>query len=348
MAAVELNSTYLVSESTLGAYYRLEANSNDTTSNSNNGTDTSVSYAAAKFNNGAVYNGTTSKTTIVTASTLKPTGAFSISMWVKLTGLSGYFFQSYSQNSNVAGFYIRAAAGQIDFTVGKNTGTTINTDYVSTPTGTTLGTGTFYHVVGVWDGSVAKVYINGVLDATSNTLAMTVAYAATSYQRMGVGNQSGTDNNFLNGTLDDVALFSRALTATEIAGLYAGTLAAPAACGIDKLSTTASYNSVFRTQLVNVGTDFNLERIRIPLTAPVDSGTIINVTAYFDDNSSSVSLPTISSTLYSGQRYIVYHPPELASCKGKNNYLLQFSFTGTTEVGISFPIEITRDDGESK
>lgn len=154
--------------------------------------------------------------------------------------------------------------------------------------------------------------------------------------------------NYSSAIIDDVAVFNRELTSTEIAGLYAGTLAAPAACGIDKLSTTASYNSVFRTQLVNVGTDFSLERIRIPLTDDVDSGTTINVTAYFDDGSSSVPLPTISNTLYSGQRYIVFHPPELASCKGKNNYFLQFSFTGTSEVGVGFPVEITRDDSESK
>lgn len=148
--------------------------------------------------------------------------------------------------------------------------------------------------------------------------------------------------------VDDVAFFGYALSSTTVSGLYAGTLAAAGACGLDKLSTSASYNSIFRTKIFNIGTDFTIERIRIPLTNDIDAGTEIIATVFVDDSQFSVQLPTISSAIYNGQRYVVFHSPELSDCKGNTNFFIQFAFTGTTEIGIGFPIRITVDTGESK
>lgn len=145
--------------------------------------------------------------------------------------------------------------------------------------------------------------------------------------------------------IDDVSIFNDALSAATISGLYAGTLAGVGAKGLDKLSTTAAYNSIFR-KFFNVGNLFRLERIRVPLTNDVDSGTSILVNCIVDDGSDIIPLTTINNTNFPGQRYVVLHPPENREARGHNNFILEFIINGTTEIGIAFPIDIDADVNE--
>lgn len=74
--------------SDLAAYYHLDGNSNDATSNANNGTDTNITYGAAngKFGQGALFNGTTSKIDINSITTTLATSTTgTISFWAKNT-----------------------------------------------------------------------------------------------------------------------------------------------------------------------------------------------------------------------------------------------------------------------
>lgn len=142
--------------------------------------------------------------------------------------------------------------------------------------------------------------------------------------------------------IDDVSFFNTDLSASTIAGLYAGTLAGVGAKGLDKLSTTAAYNNVF-LKFFNIGKKFRMETIRVPLTNDVDAGTSILVNCIIDDGSDIIPLKTINNTNFPGQRYVVLHPPENVHVRGRNNMILEFIFTGTTEIGISFPVDIDLD-----
>lgn len=145
--------------------------------------------------------------------------------------------------------------------------------------------------------------------------------------------------------IDDVAFFNTSISATTIAGLYAGTLAGVGVKGLDKLSTSASYNSIFR-KFFNVGNLFRLEKIRVPLTNDIDAGTSILVNCIVDDGSDIIPLTTINYANFPGQRYVVLHPPENRAARGHNNFLLEFIINGTTEIGIAFPIDIDADVNE--
>ncbi len=112
--------------------------------------------------------------------------------------------------------------------------------------------------------------------------------------------------------------------------------------GIDKVSSSSSYNSLIRTLPVNLGRKFILRRLVVPLSKAVASGVTITPTVYVDNEaanfaggSSEGGLKVINDTNYSGQRIIDFQ--EL-TCNGSHSFYLQFAFTGTTEIGILFPV----------
>ena len=83
---------------------------------------------------------------------------------------------------------------------------------------TTLIPDQWYHVADTYDGSEARVYIDGGLDATGDESA--VPLTNTSLLFFG---QRGDDNSslFFDGLLDEVSIYNRALTAEEISAIYA-------------------------------------------------------------------------------------------------------------------------------
>lgn len=110
--------------------------------------------------------------------------------------------------------------------------------------------------------------------------------------------------------------------------------------GIDRFSTTATYVSRFRSELVPVNSVFSLNQIRIPLGAAVSANTTITVKVWLDDESSSVTLPVINNTNYSGKRVVNFKQSDLLQCRGVNNFLLEFIWSGTSQLPVLLPIEM--------
>ncbi|PLW80806.1 hypothetical protein C0585_00695, partial [Candidatus Woesearchaeota archaeon] len=74
---------------------------------------------------------------------------------------------------------------------------------------------TWYHVVGLYDGTHVSIYINGLLNN----------YTSANYENRDVNlivgsTQGGITDNAFNGTLDEVAIWDRSLSAEEISNLY--------------------------------------------------------------------------------------------------------------------------------
>jgi hypothetical protein len=192
----------------LTSYWSFDSNSNDGVG-ANNGTDTSMTYTAGKFSNAATFNGTTSKITITDASSLKPTGEFTIGMWFKTSNTGSYkgLFQSFAQNTNVAGVQIQIADTNVArVIIGKNTGTTLDTDYSDIRGTTTVTDGVFHYLVVTFRNNYLQIYLDGVIE--SSRYCLTPAYQATNYVRFGSMNTTGTDANFMNGQIDDCYLIN--------------------------------------------------------------------------------------------------------------------------------------------
>ena len=92
--------------------------------------------------------------------------------------------------------------------------------YAATAGGITVGT--WYFVAGTFDGSNVRLYMNGTLEAT--TAHVSAAPASSGSNRMWVGAADLGDTSHIPwfyGTVDEAAIWDRALTAGEIATLYA-------------------------------------------------------------------------------------------------------------------------------
>jgi hypothetical protein len=79
--------------------------------------------------------------------------------------------------------------------------------------------GQWTHVAGTCDGQVVKIFVNGKL---AESTRMTEGSSKTPIQKVDVPLMLGSDQSgyFWKGTLDEAALFDRALEETEIARLY--------------------------------------------------------------------------------------------------------------------------------
>jgi hypothetical protein len=121
---------------------------------------------------------------------------------------------------------------------GTTTGTaywTLGTDGGATPrlrfrlrTGTTttmvtassgnLSVNTWYHAVATYDGATMRLYLNGV---PVGSTAKTGTLATSASVPVSIGrNPAGTGADYLSGAIDDVRIFTRALTAAEVIALF--------------------------------------------------------------------------------------------------------------------------------
>lgn len=228
MAAIELLNTPLFHDPNLVSYWRLEGNSNDS-KDSNNGTDTNITYSSGngKFGQGAGFNSLQSSTINLNNPTnLKITSPFTLCAWINRNNTGqeqGIVGQWNIESSIYSGMYliIDGPSQCLEFLSMKNTGTTLGTDFQYARGATVITAGVWFHVAGVWDGNNLIVYVDGVSDG-SVAWANAPVYKTTSYSIIGLDYVSTDNNRHMNGSLDDVAVFNRALTATEIYNLYSG------------------------------------------------------------------------------------------------------------------------------
>jgi hypothetical protein len=181
----------------LTAYFPLEDKDSDVGSFTvaNVGTPT---YTAGKFSNALTLNGTDQALAITDDALLKPTGAFTMAGWFKTanTGAVKMIFQSRAVPSSTQGINLYVnASNQLSTQTGNGTTS-------STVSGSTVVTDNALHYVVVsYQSNHIKIFLDGVLEASG--YAMTPTYAATNYVRIGCGNDSGSNNNWFNGQIDD-------------------------------------------------------------------------------------------------------------------------------------------------
>lgn len=252
----------------LTAYWSFDTNSNSDVG-SFNGTDTSMTYTAGKFSNAATFNGTTSKIVITDNSSLKPTGEFTLGFWVKSsnTGANKAIFQSYSQNTNTAGFFVTInTSNVIRILLAKNTGTTVNTDYSDFTGSTNVCDNVWHYVVITFRNNYLQLYVDGVLE--NQGYSFTPVYAATNYVRVGARNDTGTDASFMNGQIDDLFLINGyAVDENWIRAKYAASTAqGTGSLTLDKMgiiTKIGAYSGGATLVTVYGGTDYTLTNATI-------------------------------------------------------------------------------------
>jgi hypothetical protein len=238
----------------LTSQWSFDTNSSDgkgVASMSNIGTPT---YTAGKFGNALTLNGTDQALSITDAAVFKPTGAFTIGMWIKKSAAVGEncIFQSYSNISNAAGIklYVTQTTGKLEFATGNNAG-----QYSLITGGTTIDTN-YHYVVVEWQENFAKIFLDGVLEVSGYMAAP--VYNATNYVRIGCARDNASNASWFKGQIDDLFFINgHAVDQYWVAAKYAADTAQGTA---DITTTYQGYVTAFTdtTLTLTGGSDYVL------------------------------------------------------------------------------------------
>jgi len=156
--------------------------------------------------------------------------AMTVEAWIKRTGSdSGWETALHRNDEYTIGssvFFIGLEASTYDITATIGGGATGPT-YQSGNTNIPAELDTWYHVVNSWDGTTARVYVDGkeILNyplSSANFKALT-ATKGSAITRIGTSS-SASNGYFFNGEVDEVKIYSRALSPEEINASYDNSL----------------------------------------------------------------------------------------------------------------------------
>ena len=198
------------------SYWKLDessGNSIDSASGGNNGTTTNIIYSATGKINTAYQFDATAYVDYGNPSNLS-FSAGSISYWVYPTNLIGAMIHLSKGNvaDDINGWWTGTLGDSILYIELANA-SSFQLEAISSGA---LSINTWYHVVATWDGSTVKSYINNI--PVLNT-AQTVT-PITNVYNFNIGKSSHAASSFFEGTLDEVGVWNRTLTSTEISTLY--------------------------------------------------------------------------------------------------------------------------------
>ncbi|MBM4029916.1 MAG: LamG domain-containing protein [Planctomycetes bacterium] len=155
------------------------------------------------------------------------TREITVACWVKIAGFD-IPWQAVIAKGNQAWRIIRPRTGRnIEFAcTGVRTGVSApNTDWGNVFGKTAVDDGQWHHLAGVYDGTHVRLYVDGRLDASiegTGTLNVT-----DSYVLIGANAEDGW--NYWHGLIDEVRVYSYALSPDEVKELSAGRGPAPMA-----------------------------------------------------------------------------------------------------------------------
>jgi hypothetical protein len=195
----------------VGGYWKFDENSgtslSDASGNGNTGTfngTTGSQWVTGKINSGLTFNGSNNTVTIPSSSSINPTAALTVSMWVKVA--SGNFRGTLYYGSGCQCTVYTWDDGNMYFDIGFGAGQW-NAHEVSVP----YSNNVWMHIVAVYDGSYLRIYKNGVAGTP-------LAYN-TAFSNSGTATFGGAITDY-TGVIDEVGIWDRALSSAEVTALY--------------------------------------------------------------------------------------------------------------------------------
>lgn len=207
------------------SYWKLDESSGNAADSvgGNTLTNTGVVYTTGKINNGADFEAGDAGDKLEIAdgsqSGLDITGNISVSLWVKLESAPGgdyILFSKWNATGNQRGYQMWYQPGTINFQISSDGS---NSDLYSVSQ--TLTAGSWYHLAFTWKASTSQGewYVNGT-NTASPTGALTAIFNNTA--SFVLGNYAATIGEDYDGIIDEVGIWPRALTSTEVTTLYNG------------------------------------------------------------------------------------------------------------------------------
>ena len=179
----------------------------DTSGGNHSGAALNTAWTAGKYGAALTFNGTNSWVTVNSAAALNLTTAQTLEAWVYPTTTSGWRSVVMKEPNGL--YYLEASNGSVAGagpSAGLNTGSLQD---VYGPAGLPLNT--WSHVATTWDGATLRMFVNGVQVASKAVSGPLL----TSTQPLRIGGNS-TWGEYFAGKIDEVRIYNRALSATEV------------------------------------------------------------------------------------------------------------------------------------
>jgi hypothetical protein len=205
--SVGSNNGTITYNSNLKRLYKFLGNLNDSSASGVNASvgGGTLSYVSGPENEALSLNGASYATA---SDSGLPTGnnAVSVSCWINtsVTGGNQVIFAYGTASSNELFEFRILGSNKIDVT-------TNNAQLVTS--NTVLSENTWYFITATWDGTTAKIYINGSLDNSATPSSLNLTLSGTAY----IGQNF---SQYLTGQLAELRIYNIALSAAQVSALY--------------------------------------------------------------------------------------------------------------------------------
>ncbi len=309
----------------LVGYWPFCGNANDASGNGNNGTVNGATLTTDRFGNASSaysFDGN-SNITIPYNSNQLITGTASWSTWVNAnilppSGQVSHLISKYNSNLNQREFVM-----EIDYNLIKHNIYDGTSWHTATNAQTTL-TNNWYHVVAIYNKNTnpsLSLYVNGTLVATDNTYQGDLP---NYNQGFIFSNLTGIGVTPFQGKLDDIGIWNRALTASEIQQLYTQGQAiyswSPGGANTPSITVSPTTTTTYTCTISNGGATSTLTQTVTVYPIPtVNAGADQTVFA-----GSSVTLAGSGATTYTWSNGVTNNTPFTA------NATTTYTVTGTS------------------
>jgi len=202
-------------------YWSFDGTYDDSSGNGNSGTSKGNAHFVTGYLGSTLsLDGDGDYVTVPDSSTLRLSGAFTISAWVKLNSLTPEgntlrilekgtspgqkYWMFYSETTKQFGFGFINSADDIQLR-------TVKTNWKPDQ---------WYHIVGTYNpyssSNNMKIFVNGAMD----NQATETGKPSVNYKPLVIGARSGLDWEFWPGDIDEVRIYNKALTASDVSNLY--------------------------------------------------------------------------------------------------------------------------------
>jgi hypothetical protein len=218
----------------LVGYWPFSGNANDESGNTNNGTVNGATLTTDRHgnaNSAYSFNGTTNAIQVSHAPSFNFSNGQTVSFWI--------YRSSFNQNSGTASFnHIISKGATISYGMNiwaDHLNNQMNYNYIDGNYNTANGSGTSSNNFNLQEWvqyiitnnlNVIKTYKNGVLVSQNNITNPSTSLNGTNLGGMNIGKGVGhyVNERGFDGKIDDIGIWNRALTQTEITDLYNSTL----------------------------------------------------------------------------------------------------------------------------
>jgi hypothetical protein len=163
------------------------------------------------------FDGQSGQVKVPNSPSLEPPTAVTVSAWVRHAGSPGayrYILAKGATGCTAAAYGLYTGpGGGLEFYVSKDRGTAYAR---SVDAGTRVWDGSWHLVVGTFDGDVIRLYVDGTEIGTGVSYPGPLVYRLPDSNDLYIGNYPGCQEHEFHGVIDDVTVWSGALTPSQV------------------------------------------------------------------------------------------------------------------------------------